>query len=294
MKKSIFLLIIPALLLTTSCNKQKEEIARLKAKNDSLLTLKFTSDTTVIEFVKAFNDIQANLDSVKQKEMIISKSTDGTTELKQNAKDQITSDINSIYLLLKKNKEMVAALRAKLSKSDKRIVELETMIDNLNKQIETKDLEIADLKESLSKLDIKVKDLSSQVDNLNQTVDNLSSDNQAKQQSIDEKTAELNTAYYVVGTTAELKEKGIITREGGFIGIGRLSNLKDLVNMDHFTKVDITKIHEIPIMKAKATLITTHPSSSYKFEGEKPIEKLVITDQKAFWSISKYLVISAK
>lgn len=294
MKRTLFFLIIPALLLTTSCNKQKEEIARLKAKNDSLLTLKFTSDTTVIEFVKAFNDIQANLDSIKQKEMIITKSTEGTTELKQNAKDQITSDINSIYMLLKKNKEMVAALRAKLSKSDKRIVELETMIDNMSKQIESKDLEIADLKESLGKLDIKVKDLSSQVDNLNATVDNLSSDNKAKQQAIDEKTAELNTAYYVIGTSADLKAKNIITREGGFIGLGRTSSLKNLVNMDNFTKIDITKVNEIPINKTKVTIITTHPSNSYRLEGEKPIQKLVITDAKAFWSISKYLVITAK
>jgi hypothetical protein len=38
-------------------------------------------------------------------------------------------------------------------------------------------------------------------------------------------------------------------------------------------------------------VLTTHPSGSYKIVGDKVKEKLVITDQKAFWSVSKYLVV---
>lgn len=294
MKKILFVFLVPVMLLTLSCNKQKAEIERLKQKNDSLLAIGFAKDTTVMSYVRAFNEIQSNLDSIKQKENIISQNTQGGTELQANAKDQVTSDINAIYLLLQKNREIVAQLRSKLKKSDVRIVELEQLIETLNKQIEAKDVEISDLKDQLAKLNIKVEGLSSQVSNLNKTVNDLSSDNQSKQQTINEKTSELNTAYYVVGTTKELKEKKIITKEGGFIGLGKSKTVKSDFDKTYFTKVDITKLQGLPIFKKKATLLTTHPAGSFSLVGKKAVDSLVIKNYAEFWSASKYLVIVAE
>ena len=102
MKKLLLLMLIPAMLMTVSCNKMKEENARLKAKNDSLLALGFQKDTTVMEFVRAFNEIQSNLDSIKMKENIISQNTKGGTEVQTSAREQITGDINAIYQMLAK------------------------------------------------------------------------------------------------------------------------------------------------------------------------------------------------
>jgi len=302
MKKLMLLMLIPAMLMTMSCNKMKEENARLKAKNDSLLALGFQKDTTVMEFVRAFNEIQSNLDSIKLKENIISQNTSGGTEVQTSAREQITGDINAIYLMLQKNREMVASLRAKLKKSESglkganiKIAELETMIDNLNKSIEQKDAEIADLKDQLGKMNIKVADLGNQVTNLNTNVDNLSAENKAKQQALEEKTAALNTAYYVVGTTKELKEKKIIDKTGGFIGLGRAKTVTEDFDKTYFTKTDITTLNEIAINKKKAVLLTNHPTGSYKFEGanKKSVDKLVILNYADFWSRSKYLVIAA-
>jgi chromosome segregation ATPase len=294
MKKILFLLLVPAMLLTLSCNKQKAEIERLKAKNDSLMAIGFAKDTTVMSYVRAFNEIQSNLDSIKLKENIISQNTQGGTELQANAKDQVTSDINAIYQLLQKNRELVAQLRSKLKKSDVRIVELEKMIESLNKQIEEKDVEIASLKDQLANLNIKVEGLSSQVSSLNKTVDNLSSENKSKQQTIAEKTAELNTAYYVVGTTKELKEKNIITKEGGFIGLGKSKTVKSDFDKTYFTKIDVTKFKGLPVFKKKATLLTTHPAGSYSLIGKKAVDSLVVKNPAEFWSASKYLVIIAE
>jgi len=300
MKKIFIVLLIPVMILTLSCNKQKEEIARLKAKNDSLLALGFQKDTTVMEFVRAFNEIQSNLDSIKMKENIISQNTNGGTEVQTSAKDQVTGDINAIYLMLQKNRELVESLRAKLKKSEAgmaganiKIAELETMLENLTKQIEAKDAEIADLKSQLGKLNIKVTDLGNQVNNLNQTVDVLSTDNAAKQKDIEEKTAALNTAYYVIGTSKELKEKKIITKEGGFIGLGKSKTVSDNFDKSYFTKVDITNLTELPIYKKNVKILSTHPASSYKLieGGKKSVDKLEILNYSEFWSSSKYLVI---
>lgn len=291
-------MLIPAMLMTVSCNKMKEENARLKAKNDSLLALGFQKDTTVMEFVRAFNEIQSNLDSIKMKENIISQNTKGGTEVQTSAREQITGDIKAIYQMLQKNREKVASLQKQLKglkAANMKVTELEIMIDNLNKAIVEKDAEIAELKDQLGKLNIKVADLGNQVTSLNTNVDNLSAENKAKQQAIEEKTAALNTAYYVIGTTKELKDKKVIDKTGGFIGIGRAKTVTADFDKSNFTKVDITTLTELPINKRKAVLLTNHPSGSYKFEGagKKSVDKLVILNFTDFWSRSKYLVIAA-
>ena len=295
MKKLLLLMLIPAMLMTVSCNKQKEENARLKAKNDSLLALGFQKDTTVMEFVRAFNEIQSNLDSIKMKENIISQNTKGGTEVQSSAREQITGDINAIYKLLEKNRAQVASLKKQLKGSNAKVAELETMIANMEKSIAEKDAQISDLKDQLGKLNIKVADLGNQVTNLNANVDNLSAENKAKQQAIDEKTAALNTAYYVVGTSKELKEKKVLDKTGGFIGIGRSKTITADFDKTHFTKTDITTLTELPINKKKAVLLSNHPTGSYKLvaNDKKVVEKLVILNYADFWSRIKYLVIAA-
>ena len=289
MRKIIYLLLISVMIATTGCNRK--EIARLKAKNDSLMMAGSSKDANLVEFVDAFNSIQNNLDSIKKKEQIIDKTAKGGFEVKGDRKEQIQSDISYIYNLLQKNRLLVADLSAKLKKSNKHVAELEKMIENLNKQIAEKDGQIASLKEELGKMNIKVQNLSTEVTNLNTNVSNLTNDNKDKQKVIEEKTAALNTAYYIIGTVKELKEKNIIKREG-FLGTAK--DVNNTIDKSLMTKVDITTIQSIPINKKKATVISTHPASSYKIEGEKSADRLVILNQAEFWSLSKVLVISVK
>ncbi len=291
MKKFFYVLLIPVLLLASGCNQKK--IDRLQAQNDSLRAVGGDKDSNIAEFVATFNDIEANLDSIKKAELVIDKNAKAG-EVKGSRKEQIKSDIKYIYDLQQKNRKMVAELSAKLSKSGRHAAQLQKMIDNLNASIAEKDTQIAQMTDELGKLNIQVKDLNVKVTDLNTNVDNLSTDNAKKQADIDAKTAALNTAYYVIGTNRELKDKKIITGEGGFIGIGRTKDIMADLNMNDFVKIDITVVNEIPIMKKKINIITSHPNGSYRLEGDKTVDKLVIVDAAAFWSLSKVLVISAK
>jgi len=293
MKKFIYLLLIPVIILTSGCAHRKEQIARLQAQNDSLRAVGTDKDSNIADFVTTFNQVEANLDSIKRIELIIDKSAKAG-EVKGSRKEQITSDIHYIYDLLQKNRKLVAELTAKLSKSNRHAKELQLMIDNLNKSIDEKNAQIAQLTDELGKLNIQVKDLNVKVAGLNSNVNDLTADNQKKQADIDAKTEALNTAYYVIGTNRELKDKKIITGAGGFIGIGRTKNVMADLNMNDFTKVDITKVSEIPVMKKKINIVTNHPTNSYRIEGNKTVDKIVITNAKEFWSLSKVLVIVAK
>jgi hypothetical protein len=295
MKKSLLVLVIPVMLLAAGCNqKEKAEIAQLKATNDSLVMVGNAKDSTVIEFVNAFNDIQSNLDTIKMKEKIINKAFEGNSELKHRSKDQIISDINVIYKMQQKNRALVADLRVKLKKAGEHTAELQSMVDNLTIQIAEKDAQIAQLQEDLTKENMKVQDLTAKVGTLNSDVADLSSQNQQKQQVIEAKTSELNTAYYVMGTTRELKDKKIITKEGGFIGLGRSKDIAPAINPNELTRVDITKLTTLPIMKDKVTILSKHPLDSYYITGKNAADSLVITNPTEFWSMSKVLVLNVK
>jgi hypothetical protein len=284
MKKYFLLLMI--LPFFFSCNTKNKEIERLKAQNDSLAVVAGQKDESIVDYLRDFNEIQNNLDSIKQAEKIISLNTTSSNgELNQNAKDKIMSDVQMIVNLMQKNKNQIASLSKKLKKSNLKVKELEKMVENLNKQLQQKDIEIGQLKDKLAQLDI-------QVQNLTASVDTLSTENKIKTQIIDEKTKALNTAYYIIGTYKELSAKNILTKEGGFIGLGKSKTVSKDFNRDAFTKIDITKFKSITINKKKAKMLSSHPSSSYKYEGTKDkVENLVITNSDDFWSTSKYLVI---
>lgn len=282
MKKLLLVILIVPLLF--GCNKQKKELEALQARYDSILSIGFTKDTALFAYIESFNQIQANLDSIKQAEMLISSNTSGNGELETDTKDQINRDINMIYEKLRENKETIAKLRGNLKKSGGKVTELEKMIDRLSQQMDEKDAQITQLRDQLEKMNIDIEILTT-------SVSTLTAEGEEKSQIISEQTTAMNTAYYVVGTKRELLDNNIITREGGFAGIGSNKKLKQDFNQEYFSMVDVTKLRSIPLTKKKATIITTHPSQSYKLYGEKVSDSLVITDPKNFWSVSKYLVI---
>lgn len=281
--RTYFLLVLIAAL--AACKNDKPEETRTVEGGDSamtdqqreLQTLRAERDSAQADlnsFITAFNEIQTNLNTIKEKEKIV---TSASKEGKR-AEDQINEDIQAIYELMEKNRQQVASLSRKLKKSNARVEELEKMIANLEMQLQQKDAEIADLKSKLEQMNIEINELMLA--------------NQVKTAEIDEKTAKLNTAYYAYGTTKELKRQGVITKEGGFIGLGKSESMMKDFNKNYFTKIDITQTTTIPLAAKKAKLLTSHPSDSYKFDGpEGKVEKLVITNPEAFWGTSKYLVV---
>jgi hypothetical protein len=272
-------LVAASVLLFSSCSGGGEEKDPVK---DSLQNEIGNRDNTISEkevaiqeFVTAFNEISSNLDEIKAKEKIVTGST-STGDVKSK-EEQIKTDIAAIYELLGKNKARIGSLNKKLKASDLKIQGLEQLVANLQKQIDDKDVEIADLKNKIESLNIELGNLEANY---------IASENEST-----EKTEKLNTAYYCLGTGKELKEKGVTSKEGGILGMGKTVTLKTDFNKDYFTKIDASTMMEIPIGAKKAKVLTSHPSSSYKIVGEKPVEKLVITNSEDFWSASKYLVI---
>ncbi len=261
------------------------ETEAVNHKVDSLQALLDERDNTVNEFFETFNEIENNLAKIKEKENIITVNTTTGTELNSDIKDRINDDIVIIYNLLQENKQKLNNLNDKLKRSNLKITELNKMIERLTDEINNRDAEISKLKEELTILNILVEDLTA-------GIDTLSLKTRIQEDIIEEQDETINTAFYVFGTKKELKENNVITKEGGFIGIGAVEKLLENFDKDYFTKIDIRKTNRIPLACKKAKIVTTHPADSYKFdENNENINSLIIEDYKKFWSISKYLVI---
>ena len=249
----------------------------LKNANQNLSGQVVAKDSAIFGFIRSFNEIQENLDVIKDKEKLLTTSSQ-TGELDQNQKDKIIGDIQSIYDLMVKNKQKLSSVNKKLKKANLRIAEFEKMIERMNNQIAEKDAEISELKSTLEKMNVELSEVTMNYE--------------AAQEMLEEKTGKLNTAFYAFGTSKELIKQGVLTKEGGFIGMGKAEKLKSDFNKSYFTQIDVSETSSIPLACSKAKLITVHPSDSYKFDGpEGKIEKLVITNPEEFWSASKYLVI---
>lgn len=282
------LLVVLSVVILASCG-HKKEIARMQAKQDSISTLGVQKDNTILQYIGSMNQIQMNLDSIKRLEKIVTIQTAPGTEVQSDGKQKILEDIALINNLLQKNKELVKSLQSKLRKSNMKVAELEKMIELLNNQISEKDGEIADLKQQLEKLNFDVA-------SLNQKIVTINNENEqaikAKNEVIENKTSELNTAYYGFGTKKELETKNVIEKEGGVLGMGKTLKIKKDFDPAFFAKIDIREFKQLPLNTKRARLVTVHPAGSYHFVGnDKKVESLVIDKPEEFWSASKYLLL---
>ena len=280
-------LLLSAITLLFACNTDEleQKIADLEADKIEAESSLDGKGELIVDFMSSMNEIQANLSTIKERENIIAARFDkGNMEMNNSMKDDIIGDIDLINNLLIDNKEKMSDLQSKFRRSTKesnlKIAELETMIENLVKQMELKDSEIATLHSQLAEAN---KQLVVMFDEYNNRLEELGN-----------KEDVLNTAYYCYGSSKELKAQGVISKKGGFIGIGKTAQLSEDFNKDYFTQIDISLIKEIDITGDEVKLITNHPTESYRIEGEEGARKLVIVDSEYFWASSKYLVIDVK
>jgi hypothetical protein len=204
--------------------------------------------------------------------------------------EAVKNDIRAIDLLMKQNKENLKNLSGKLKSANVENKEIKRMLDNLGNMIVSKDMEILSLVNDLESLNFEVGELYS-------SVADLRAENIKQGRVIDVQAMQINRAYYVIGTEKELKDMEIITKKGGFIGIGRVEQMMEDVDQKLFTIIDIRTQTIFPIDAKKVSLVTTHPSDSYiirKNEETKRYFSFEITKPEEFWEASKYLVISVK
>ncbi len=292
MKKYFFIFsFIATLFVMASCNGNSDEIERLQAQNDSLKNVANDSQAQIDQFTASFNDIQENLNTIKQKEHIIDLNTSDTSEMTPDMVDQVNNDILTIYQLMDENKQALETLKQQLRNSGVKNQQLEQTISLYEQQMTQKDEEITTLKQHLEDMNINMQQLNQKIDDMQSSIDTMQQVQQNQNQTINQQDVALHTTYYVIGTKDELKTKNILSRDGVLKGL----SLDDNFDKTYFTEIDYRNLSEIPINSKKMQILTTHPQSSYSVvEDNGMITKIAITNKDEFWSVSKFLVILLK
>jgi hypothetical protein len=207
-------------------------------------------------------------------------------ELSKDKRQQVVEDIKYINTLLEQNKRKIASLNAQLNKSGGTIKALQSTITQLEASVKQSESDIADLKAMLLSKKFEIEQLNAEKTDLQGTI-------VQKDEKINTQTYEMNKAFFACGTFKQLKAKGLLTKEGGFIGLGKTKTLAASFPDSSFKQIDITVMKSIPVNSKNAKLISEHPANSYKFirDKDKKIESIEITDPVQFWKISKYAVV---
>jgi hypothetical protein len=274
-----------------SCNTHQEELDAAIKKNDSLSLILQNKDSELDSLFATLNEIEENLAAVNSRYNSVQELRRANIEGQPNVKSQINAQIKDIENLMAANKQKIASLQAKINTDTKEGTRLQELVSRQEERIAAQESQIAQLLTELENNKVLIK-------KLNQDVSDLTASNEQKEQYIKQQTAEANRAYYVVGTYDELNEAGIVSKAGGFIGIGRRQGTNSEMPLDRFTQIDRTKVTTIPINMKKALVVSKHPENSYELVMDENDTKMVsylrILNPAKFWEQTRFLVISTK
>ncbi|MEM1137018.1 MAG: hypothetical protein AAGI07_14370 [Bacteroidota bacterium] len=293
MKKLAIIFFVTLTFFSCKDKKLEQEAELLRSKNQELLSQTYESDSLLADYMQTFNDISTNLNEIRSRESSIEINSESPDK---SVRDRVTEDIQIINDLMQQNKEKITELDKKLKGAWYQNSKLKKSLDQLKEeylvQIESKDTEIVTLKEDLEQLNFTVEELNANVNSLtaaNEEKDAMINENN---EVIEQQTTVLNTAYYAFGTVKKLVDEKVLSKEGGFLGLGKSKQFTGNYESSAFNEVDITETTSFEIAGKKPQLITTHPNDSYKFEESDDISSLIITDPEKFWNSSKYLVVA--
>jgi DNA repair exonuclease SbcCD ATPase subunit len=293
LNKMKYLIIFAAILVFSSCRNYKKETERLETKVDSLRNVTVQKDSTIENFVSDFAEIQANLDSIKMMERLMPETGEEERNLTTSQRNRILNDIGAINNLLAENEKMIASMKQQLNNSNVKSGKLQKMVADLEEQSRSLQQSLQDRDTEISTLSQQVQEQTENINILKQELDEMSAYSSLQLDTLKMRTTALNTAYYAIGTFSELRDEGIIERQGGILGIGSTPVLRQDIAPETFEEVDIRQLEYLPLNAKKANVVSVHPPDSYHIAGEQA-DTLYIEDPERFWSASRYLVVAIR
>jgi DNA repair exonuclease SbcCD ATPase subunit len=268
--------------------KNSDEYKALQAQRDSLLQVSAQSNSELAEMNSLINDVEENFRQIREAEKFLSIESKAKGEMSSDTKTRVKDNFEMINEILKKNKTDIDKLNQKLKSNSGQMAGLKTTIERLNAELVERANTISELQQSLATRDAQIASLQTDVQSLTSNVETLNTQTAEQAAKIKEQDKELNTAYYMFGTSKELKEAKVVS--GGFLASPKI--LKEGVEKSKFIRIDIRDTQSIPVYDKKAKLLSDHPGDSYTLDKDaKGAIVIKITDYKRFWSLTKFLII---
>lgn len=282
MKRFLCLILCVAALAGCTNVKREKELA---AQNDSLTVALSEKNMALDQAMQAIADIQEGFRAINEAEGRVSVQSQGGEGITDA--ERLKEDILFIQQKMEANRKQIAELEKKLKAGGAETANLRKVLANLQQELNDKVASIAALQGELARKNIRIAELDSAVVILTGDVNALQEITEVQQEVIEQQVDQLNTAWYVYGTTKELKEQNILNK-------GEVLTSTEY-NKNYFTEIDIRDDKVFPLYAKRAKLLTTHPAGSYEFtkDDDKQLT-LCVLDPETFWSVSRYLVIQVR
>ena len=278
MKKDIIVIILFCLCIV-ACKQQAPQTSKQSPQDSLMVEQMQQKDSTIVAYVKSINAIQGSVDTLMREAKLLKRHGEPIKSDTAN----IADELRAIGQQMIKNQKTLAALEWKLKQSNDKNDALVDLAENLSKQLNEKDSEITVIQQELARTRTS---LTNVVKQFNDSVYVIAQ----QRAQMDIMAIKGNTVYYVTGTEKNLANEGIISNQGGVIGLGRIPKLNGNMNSNGgFIVSDLTTLKEISLEGSFVELVTPHPSRAYKIISGSP-DKLLITDPEDFWSKSKYMI----
>ncbi len=295
------ILFLTTIVVVIIINRKQLEVQQLNSENIELENVLGARDSLVNELIGAFDSIEQNLSFVNQRRNNLVIEDIETNN--PSKKDALIRDIQLMNKMLEESSAKIEELETILNKSGINLRSFKNKIARLNKTIETQNILIVELKTQIEDQHRRLAEVTIQKDSLQCQVLSFQDSINYKEEILAEKDtlikqqiAELNKGFYAYGTYKELSENGVVSKDGGFLGIfGKNKVLQNDMNEAYFTQLNIIENRIIPLHSKKVNLISEHPANSYKLvEEEGLITGLEIEIPEDFWKITSYAVIEVK
>ena len=282
--------IIPAfvVLVLSGCNDRakelEQEIAKVRGESSTLQQDIAAREKYLEEVMQAVNQVYKDIEHAKSKEAKLVEKAQGTEGgtmfTSEQMRKAVLDQISAIGSNLKDNRMKIVDLQRKLKASVTKYASLDELVQNLKLTIEQRE-------QSIALLQAKVLGLEGTVAEKTRLV-------QEKEAIIDEQVNRINTVYFVVGTRDELKKKGIIADEGGFLWglLGSTTVMASGVNKSLFTPIDRTKYESIHLSGVVDEIVPKRNEEFYALAQSKDATTadLTIKSPDKFWQ-DRYLVV---
>ncbi|MBZ0245747.1 MAG: hypothetical protein K8H85_07365 [Cyclobacteriaceae bacterium] len=289
MKPIIRLSYIVLMLLLVSCGVKKEnealkaEIEKVQKENDAYKAKTVQLTTSIESYKQLLKEIDNNLQAIDANVLMTGTLKD---EMKSDASvgEKILNRIKNIHSLMENSKLKLQALDRTLTDLRKKFGDKSEEVQQLS----------AELKMAAQQLIDREKEFAEMRAGFEDDIEGLESAYQTQLKIAEDLKEMVNRAFYYSGTSNELLTKGIIEKEGGFIGIGKVKVLNANSPEALFNKISKETTDSLVFKSKTLKLITDHPTESFTIKEGKAQSVLKIVDKKAFWKQGNYLVVQTK
>lgn len=283
MKKIILSLAVAAMLV--SCNQvSKEQYQQATNQNDSLMLVALQQGNEIADLNATLTSLSDKLAEVNGQ---LNINTGDNADLKTQ-REKILHQLEIVQQNIANKEKELAELKKKFDSQLGQNKELKKTIDRLERETKEYQARIEEYKTEIAAKDQQIAQLGTNLTETKTALAKEAAENTANKETVAAQTIELNTVYYIIGTSKELKNLGL-TESAGLFSSRKLTTSG--FSTEGFTQVDKRNFTELVIDDKSIKVLSSHPEESYTLEKIEKTTKLTIIDSEKFWSNSKFLVI---